>query len=566
MMTCFLKTGDYESSTDINSFLVIIIPLLTIVSSVVFMIYMSIKDLISHKKGMVKLYKIYMFYIIIYEVLNLPLLILLILSSMKSKITFTANTMKILAYITTLITSLIPFIMSIFRACFNLVHVEWLHNCLKKSDKAASLEGAEPTALTISPLIPSNKKEKTDFVQIENKIMKATIRDILIGIAYSLEMVDKSEELEDSPSKTKHIIKYANIKHIINDINISEDNFQEYEFIDYLPKTFQKIRTLYNVDTKDIIESVLPKNNQLSINESAGKSGAFFIQTSNNHFIIKSLKSEECKLIRKTFLEKYLNYIEKNPNSLLCPIYGMYGISTKNHDKKLILVMRNLIGSFSNNIMCKYDLKGSTYKRSDEFQFEKVNVQVMKDLDFFNIEKVLMFPDITINSFREIAKNDSAFLNEQELMDYSLLVVKISIDKNMATEIFGNSYNNDREQVFQELMTTQESKIFLGVDKLTASDKYKHYRSFLYPSLTEGTAYILGIIDYFQYYNFLKLVETKYKNILFNKTHTKDDNAQENEPGPVYISCVDPFTYKSRFDLMIDKITKVKELLFEKQE
>ena len=565
-MTCFLKTGDYESSTDINSFLVIIIPLLTIVSSVIFMIYMSIKDLISPKKGMVKIYKIYMLYIIIYEILNLPLLILLILSSIKSKIPFTDNTMKIFAYITTLITSLIPFIMSIFRACFNLVHVEWLHNCLKKSNKAASLEGAEPTALTISPLIPSNKDQKTDFVQIENKIMKTTIRDILIGIAYSLEMVDKSEELEDSSSKTKHIIKYANIKHIINDININEDNFQEYEFIDYLPKTFQKIRTLYNVDTKDIIESVLPKNNQLNIDGSAGKSGAFFIQTANNYFIIKSLKSEECKLIRKTFLEKYLDYIEKNPNSLLCPIYGMYGISTKNNDKKFILVMRNLIGSFSNNIMCKYDLKGSTYKRTDEFQFEKVNVQVMKDLDFFNIEKVLMFPDITINSFREIAKNDSAFLNEQELMDYSLLVVKISIDKNMATEIFGNSYNNDREQVFQELMTTQESKIFLGVDEQTASDKYKHYRSFLYPSLTEGTAYILGIIDYFQYYNFLKLVETKYKNILFNKTHTKDDNAQENETGPVYISCVDPFTYKSRFDLMIDKITKVKELLFEKKE
>lgn len=565
-MTCFLKTGDYESSTDINSFLVIIIPLLTIVSSVIFMIYMSIKDLISPKKGMVKIYKIYILYITTYEILNLPLLILLILSSMNSKIPFTDNTMKIFAYITTLITSLIPFIMSIFRACFNLVHVEWLHNCLKKSNKAASLEGAEPTALTISPLIPSNKDEKTDFVQIENKIMKTTIRDILIGIAYSLEMVDKSEELEDSSSKTKHIIKYANIKHIINDININEDNFQEYEFIDYLPKIFKKIRSLYNVDTKDIIESVLPKNNQLSIDGSAGKSGAFFIQTANNYFIIKSLKSEECKLIRKTFLEKYLDYIEKNPNSLLCPIYGMYGISTKNNDKKFILVMRNLIGSFSNNIMCKYDLKGSTYKRTDEFQFEKVNVQVMKDLDFFNIEKVLMFPDITINSFREIAKNDSAFLNEQELMDYSLLVVKISIDKNMATEIFGNSYNNDREQVFQELMTTQKSKIFLGVDEQTASDKYKHYRSFLYPSLTEGTAYILGIIDYFQYYNFLKLVETKYKNILFNKTHTKDDNAQENETGPVYISCVDPLTYKSRFDLMIDKITKVKELLFEKQD
>ena len=560
MMTCFLKTGNSESSNKHNAFIVIIIPLLAIFSSVVFMIYVYIKDLLSRKKGIVKIYKTCILYIIIYEVLNLPLLILLMVSSMKSNITHSNNIIKIFAYITTLITSLIPFIMSILRACFNLVHVEWLHNCLKKSDKAVTLQGAEPTVLTISPLIPSNKREETDFVQIEHKIMKTTIRDILIGIAYSLELADKPGELQNSSSKTKHRIKYANIKHILNDIKINEDNFQEYEFIDYLPKAFHKLRSLYHVDTKEIIESVLPKNNQLSIDGSAGKSGAFFIQTSNNYFIIKSLKSEECKLIRKTFLEKYLHYIEKNPKSLLCPIYGMYSISTINNEKKYILIMRNLIGSFSNNIMCKYDLKGSTYKRTDEFQFEKVNVQVMKDLDFFNIEKVLMFPDITINSFREIAKNDSAFLNEQELMDYSLLVVKISIDKNMATEIFGNSYNNDREQVFQELMTTQESKIFLGVDEQTASDKYKHYRSFLYPSLTEGTAYILGIIDYFQYYNFLKLVETKYKNILFNKP----DNNQINKSGQVYISCADPLTYKSRFDLMIDKITKVKELLFQK--
>ena len=559
MMTCFVRTGNSESTGGFKLFIIMIIPLLTVILCSGFMIYESKKDVFSQEKGLKSVYKNYIRYIIIYESLNAPLFLLIILSSIKSDITYTMNFFTIVAYCTSLISCLTPFAMSIIRVCFDLVRVDWIRKHFKKDTPDVKIKGAQPTALTLSPLIPNDKNEDADFEQIESKIMKNTIRDILIGISYSLEMADKPGELKFSPQMKNYEINYLKIKHLINDVRVNEDNFLTYEFVDYLPETFRKLRSLQNVETKEIVGSVLPKNNQLSIDESAGKSGAFFIKTADNNFIIKSLKKEECELIRQKFLEKYLFFIQKNPNSLLCPIYGMYKMISVNGEEKHILIMRNLMGNFSSNIMCKYDLKGSNYKRSDEFKFEEVDSKVMKDLDFFNIEKVLMFPSNTITSFREIVKKDSAFLSEQELMDYSLLVVKISIDKQTAKDIFGNSYDKDREQAFNDMMKSNESKVSIGLHVSTTNNKYKHYRRFLYPSLNEGNAYIIGIIDYFQYYNVFKLMETKYKNILFNKSSKKEDE-NANDSGEVYISCADPKTYKSRFDLMVDKITKVKEL------
>ena len=69
---------------------------------------------------------------------------------------------------------------------------------------------------------------------------------------------------------------------------------------------------------------MLPIKNKLSINESQGRSGNFFICTDDNKFILKTVNSDELELIRRLFLEKFSKQLKRYPGSLICRIYGLY--------------------------------------------------------------------------------------------------------------------------------------------------------------------------------------------------------------------------------------------------
>ena len=73
----------------------------------------------------------------------------------------------------------------------------------------------------------------------------------------------------------------------------------------------------------------------------------------------------------------------------------------------------------------------------------------------------------------------------------------------------------------------------------------------LFASLIPGSAYILAIIDYFQYFNFYKYVESGLK----TKFGKKKDK----------VSCVDPKTYFKRFTKYFEKLTDIKHMLKDAQ-
>ena len=91
--------------------------------------------------------------------------------------------------------------------------------------------------------------------------------------------------------------------------------------------------------------------------------------------------------------------------------------------------MRNVIGPFKNNILCKYDLKGSSLNRKTDFEIDSIEKIVMKDLNFEEIEKYILIGKQEVERLRICTKTDARFLNEMSIMDYSLFVVKISINK-----------------------------------------------------------------------------------------------------------------------------------------
>jgi hypothetical protein len=233
----------------------------------------------------------------------------------------------------------------------------------------------------------------------------------------------------------------------------------------------------------------------------------------------------------------------------------MYNIILGQGDEILIIVMRNVIGDFKDNTIVQFDLKGSTYKRQANFDFNNNN-KVMKDLDFNSFEKSIMLSLSSVEKLREVTKNDSNFLCKSELMDYSLFLVKLTLSKKEAEDTFGFRIKEKQDKDFIQIIKGDENDIkknkvenlYIGRGKM---HDVAHYKQYLFPSLTQGTAYIIAIIDYFQYFNFFKLVESRLKTGFFQKKEKKKA-----------ISCVDPKTYSERFINYINTLTDVKQFLF----
>ena len=241
----------------------------------------------------------------------------------------------------------------------------------------------------------------------------------------------------------------------------------------------------------------------------------------------------------------------------------MYNIILGQGEEILIIVMRNVIGEFKDKTVVKFDLKGSTYKRKANFDMSNNN-NVMKDLDFNEFEKSIMLSLSSIKKLREITTKDSKFLCKSELMDYSLFLVKLTLTKEEAEDIFGDNIAERQENDFKQIISENDNINNININK---SKKKKlvdrkltyrglgniidveHYRQYLFPSLSLGTAYIISIIDYFQYFNFFKYVESGLKTNFFQKQKKKS------------ISCVDPITYSNRFIRYIHSLTDVKQFL-----
>ncbi len=118
--------------------------------------------------------------------------------------------------------------------------------------------------------------------------------------------------------------------------------------IEYAPKVFKKIRHNEGITEDEIIESLNPVNNT-SIIKSQGKSNAFFIATDDSKLILKTLKKEEFENIFNKFLLFYLHYIENNPDSLMCRIYGIYSVKAQIDAEPItIIVMRDARGPLKN--------------------------------------------------------------------------------------------------------------------------------------------------------------------------------------------------------------------------
>jgi len=136
---------------------------------------------------------------------------------------------------------------------------------------------------------------------------------------------------------------------------------------------------------------------------------------------------------------------------------------------------------------------------------------IRKDLNFKNDVMILKIGDPEI--FLKTIKKDSEFLEDLNLMDYSMLVYKLKMSHNILSEL-----DNSNE------MKYYKKNLFIN-DECDENNK--------------RTVFCFTIIDYLQDYNFSKNLEYIYKNFVHLKTRCTD--------GHVDISCVPADRYSKRF-------------------
>ena len=571
MNTCFINTEKQGVMA-----LIFLIPCISICLVIYQVIYdLTCRELFVNDKQVRDAYKVNSMYILVFSLLHIPMFLLILITSGMGKVIQNEKGLPEYALFTTILTCLIPTIVGIIRNCRGFTKIKTIRKLTRRIRRTLSKKSIIKEER--NDLKEQLNNEEDQFDWLEQHSMEFFMRDILLSVAYCINE-SKSYDLnmslmdfeKENESSIKHTINLNTFK--LDDPTVTESQFIDVKIIDYAPKIFAYLRSLENIDIDKMAESFLPKNNKKGISESQGKSGSFFISTDDNQYMIKTLKVDEFDLIRKTFLNEYEKYIKKNPNSLLCRIYGMYNIILSQGEEILIIVMRNVIGEFKEYVMAKYDLKGSTKNRVTEFDMEKLGEITLKDLNFNELEKGIKMSSDSIATFRTLIKYDALFLRKMELMDYSLFLVKLTLSKEQISDLFGEEIQDIQENEYKELMegsgvnnnnivtsfTFNEKRFNYGdiyvkerkvkiKENVTKFTNSKYYKQYIYPSLVPGQAYILAIIDYFQIFNFYKYVEATFKGI-----GGKGNNGN---------SCVEPRTYAKRFINYFNLLTDIKFML-----
>ncbi|CAD8174199.1 unnamed protein product [Paramecium octaurelia] len=286
----------------------------------------------------------------------------------------------------------------------------------------------------------------------------------------------------------------------------------------YAPKIFNYFITLDNIDIEDCFDLI---KNSACIDQftgpDGGKSGEFFFFSYNNQLIIKTMRQSEVNTYKKR-LYNFATYQFNNHQSLLNKIYGMYTFERQEqaHSRVHFLIMKNIsLGIPRTSILRTYDMKGSEYDR--EVLAKKPSSDLskitLKDLDFFKIEQEIWVEDSISKKLNQSLKTDSNFLERQQLIDYSLLVMIIDW--------------NQKEEELQKYLDGQQINVI--------------------PSIKEkGIYYHIAIIDYLQRWNVNKSLERQTKKII-KMNMQLDTSAQE------------PSIYGRRFqEKLINRIVPLK--------
>ena len=189
---------------------------------------------------------------------------------------------------------------------------------------------------------------------------------------------------------------------------------QDFKWKDYASHVFRHLRSLFAISNSEYILSTCG-DHALRELASPGKSGSVFFVSQDERFIIKTMRKEEVKLLLRA-LPEYHAHVAAHPDTLLTRFYGVHRIQPAGGRKVRFVVMNNIFAT-ALPFHEKYDLKGSTYRRTAGPAPKPGTV--LKDLD---LKACFHLRGEELKRLQGQLEADASFLEAMNVMDYSLLL------------------------------------------------------------------------------------------------------------------------------------------------
>ncbi|GAM27709.1 hypothetical protein SAMD00019534_108850 [Acytostelium subglobosum LB1] len=272
---------------------------------------------------------------------------------------------------------------------------------------------------------------------------------------------------------------FASIHHVLP---VVEGQPGTFDFKDYCPHAFSRLRNLFNIDAQTYQHAICKPWNEVS---TPGKSGSIFFFTYDSQYVLKTIPKREAKLLR-SLLPEYYEHMKRNPNSLLIRFFGLHRVKPANGRHVRFVVMKNLFYT-PKVITQRFDLKGSTTGRELTPEELKKKHPTYKDLDFRRMGmKIHLGPDRK-KLFMQQLGEDCKFLVKLNIMDYSLLIgvgrkrdpapAAESVEKPVGTTAntghSGGEEDEDGSSSGEEYTSSYSSSEDEGKDTLRASRKIR---------------------------------------------------------------------------------------------
>ena len=237
--------------------------------------------------------------------------------------------------------------------------------------------------------------------------------------------------------KERSLFKEYNEKTIPSWLGIKDDtgfNNIQFKILSFSPFVFHHIRLIDNISIDDVLTSLDPINNMKQINSmkvSGGRGNNSIINTWDKKIIVKTVDTTERKILIENMLIDY-HCLMKESRSLLSRIYGIFKIELKDKGTINVMIQRNMNDLPLNTKLLTFDIKGSTVDRqSIRKKDENINklelakkykAKVLKDKDLGILDMKFVLKNDDCQQLISCIDNDTTFLQNYEVTDYSLLI------------------------------------------------------------------------------------------------------------------------------------------------
>ncbi|PWA64950.1 phosphatidylinositol-4-phosphate 5-kinase, core [Artemisia annua] len=410
---------------------------------------------------------------------------------------------------------------------------------LRARDDASLSSSANSSQFEASPIhIPTVVKKQGDTISKGHKNYELML-NLQLGIRHSVGRPGPTPSLDLKPSafnpKEKVWTRFPQNGSKYTPPHQSCD----FKWKDYCPLVFRTLRMLFKVDAAEYMLSICG-DNALRELSSPGKSGSFFYLSSDDRYMIKTIKKAEVKVILR-MLSSYFNHFRLYENTLLTKFFGLHCVRLVGAAQRKVrfIIMGNLFRT-NTTIHRRFDLKGSSLGRlTDKPESEIEATTILKDLDlkfFFRLHKTW------IQEFRRQIDRDCDFLEQERIMDYSLLVgIHFREPSDLAPVDDGTM--DDSGVDIEKLPDPGCPNFQLGINMPARVERMEREIETELLGEPTGECYdvvlFFGIIDILQDYDITKKLEHAYKSIHYDAT---------------LISAVDPRQYAKRFRDFILKV------------